>query len=56
MTYECGMRFLTDYLAGETYFHMSRDGQNLDRAHTQMRMVELMEENFEKLTDIVKKA
>ena len=56
MTYECGMRFLTDYLEGDTYFHTSREGQNLDRAHTQMRMVELMEENFEKLTEIVKKA
>ena len=56
MTYECGMRFLTDYLEGDTYFHTSRDGQNLDRAHTQMRMVELRDENFEKLTDIVKKA
>ena len=56
MTYECGMRFLTDYLEGDTYFHTSRDGQNLDRAHTQMRMVELMEDNFEKLTEIVKRA
>jgi len=54
MTYECGMRFLTDYLDGDTYFHTSRPGQNLDRAHTQMRMVELMEENFDKLQKIVK--
>ncbi len=56
MTYECGMRFLTDYLDGDTYFHTSRAGQNLDRAHTQMRMVELMEENFDKLQNIVKNA
>lgn len=55
MTYECGMRFLTDYLDGDTYFHTNRKGQNLDRAHTQMRMVELMEENFEKLENIVKR-
>ena len=56
MTYECGMRFLTDYLDGDTYFHTSREGQNLDRAHTQMRMVSLMEENFDELMKIVENA
>lgn len=56
MTYECGMRFLTDYLSGDTYFHTTRDGHNLDRAHTQMRMVELMEEKFDELEKIVKEA
>ena len=56
MTYECGMRFLTDYLDGDTYFHTSRAGQNLDRAHTQMRMVELMEEKFDELQNFVMNA
>ena len=56
MTYECGMRFLTDYLDGDTYFHTSRNGQNLDRARTQMRMVEHMENKFELLSDIVNRA
>ncbi len=31
MTFECGIRFLTDYLEGDVYFHTTRDGQNLDR-------------------------
>ena len=53
MTYECGMRFLTDYLNGDTYFRTVREGQNLDRAHTQMRMVELMEKKYDKLSAIV---
>lgn len=56
MTYECGMRFLTDYIEGDTYFHTSRGGQNLDRARTQIRMVEHMEEKFDMLSDIVKRA
>lgn len=53
MTYECGMRFLTDYLEGDTYFHTQRKGQNLDRARTQIRMVELMEKDFDKLQNII---
>ncbi len=43
MTYECGTRFLTDYLEGDHYFHVSRPGQNLDRCRTQFRLVEEME-------------
>lgn len=39
MTYECGMRFLTDYLEGDTYFRTTRAKQNLDRAHTQFKLV-----------------
>ena len=35
MTYECGIRFLTDYLEGDHYFKISREGQNLDRCRTQ---------------------
>ena len=34
MTYECGMRFLTDYLEGDTYFKTSRENHNLDRCRT----------------------
>ncbi len=43
MTYECGMRFLTDHLEGDTYFKVHREGHNLDRTRTQMKMVEDME-------------
>lgn len=50
MTYECGMRFLTDYLQGDTYFRTSREGHNLDRCRTQMRLVEEMEENLDKMS------
>ncbi len=43
MTYECGMRFLTDYLDGDVYFKIKRSEHNLDRARTQMKLVEGME-------------
>lgn len=42
MTYECGMRFLTDYLEGDIYFRTSRPKQNLDRARTQLKLVDEM--------------
>ena len=53
MTLECGMRFLTDYLAGDQYFHISRDRQNLDRCRTQCKLVSDMEEHWEELAAIV---
>ena len=54
MTYECGMRFLTDYLQGDTYFKTHRKSQNLDRCRTQMKLVADMEANWEKMGEIVK--
>ena len=43
MTFECGMRFLTDYLSGDTYFKTAYPDHNLVRARTQFRLVERME-------------
>lgn len=43
MTYECGIRFLTDHLNGDTYFRIHREGHNLDRARTQFKLVADME-------------
>ena len=40
MTYECGIRFLTDYLNGDTYFKIHREHHNLDRARNQFKLVE----------------
>ncbi|MEG0090367.1 MAG: aminoglycoside phosphotransferase family protein [Oscillospiraceae bacterium] len=55
MTLECGMRFLTDHLNGDTYFKTHRDGQNLDRCRTQFKLVSEMEENWDKMQKIVEK-
>ena len=55
MTYECGMRFLTDYLQGDTYFKVHREGHNLDRCRTQFKLVADMEEKWEVMQGIIKK-
>lgn len=55
MTLECGMRFLTDYLQGDVYFHVSREGHNLDRCRTQLALVADMERKWADMADIVKK-
>lgn len=55
MTFECGMRFLTDYLEGDVYFKIHRDKQNLDRCRTQFKLVEDMEAKWEQMAQIVDK-
>ncbi len=54
MTLECGIRFLTDYIEGDHYFHISREGHNLDRCRTQFKLVEDMEARWDELTAIVR--
>ena len=53
MTLECGVRFLTDYLAGDTYFRIHRPGHNLDRARTQFALVRDMEAKWPEMNQIV---
>ncbi len=55
MTFECGMRFLTDYLEGDVYFKVHRDGHNLDRCRTQFKLVKDMEDKWEQMNNIVAK-
>ena len=55
MTFECGMRFLADYLSGDTYFRTSRPKQNLDRARNQFKLVSDMEKRLDEMRAIVKK-
>jgi hypothetical protein len=44
ITLTIGLRFLTDYLAGDTYFRIHRPGHNLDRCRTQFKLVESIEQ------------
>ena len=53
MTIECGMRFLTDYLAGDTYFATKYEGHNLVRCRTQIRLASEMEAQFEEMKKII---
>ena len=55
MTYECGIRFLGDYLNGDTYFKIHYPKQNLDRARTQFKLVSDMESKMDKMHGIVQK-
>jgi len=55
MTYECGIRFLTDYLEGDTYFKTHRPGQNLDRTRTQFKLVADMEQKWDEMKRIIEK-
>ena len=55
MTYECGIRFLTDYLNGDTYFKIHREHHNLDRCRTQFKLVMDMELQIDEMQKIVDK-
>lgn len=55
MTYECGIRFLADFLTGDTYFKVHRENHNLDRARTQFKLVADMEAKWDQMAAIVEK-
>jgi aminoglycoside phosphotransferase (APT) family kinase protein len=53
ITFEIGLRFLTDYLSGDTYFKVHREGHNLDRCRTQFKLVESIEQQEEPMQRLV---
>lgn len=55
MTYECGIRFLADYLDGDVYFRTHREGHNLDRARNQFALLADMEKKLDDMQKIVAK-
>lgn len=55
MTFECGIRFLTDHLEGDHYFRIHREGHNLDRARTQLVLVKDMEEKLPQMNEVINK-
>ena len=55
MTLECGMRFLTDYLDGDTYFRTHYAEHNLVRCRTQFKLVSEMEEKWDEMKALVRK-
>lgn len=54
MTLECGMRFLTDYINGDTYFKTAYPEHNLVRARNQMKLVHDMDEKMSKMEEIIR--
>jgi glucosamine-6-phosphate deaminase len=55
ITFEIGLRFLTDHLEGDTYFRIHRPGHNLDRARTQFALVRSMEAQRAEMEALVQK-
>lgn len=55
ITYECGIRFLTDYLNGDTYFKIKYPEHNLVRARSQFALLKDMERKYDKMKEIVYK-
>lgn len=55
MTLECGIRFLTDYLDGDKYFHIAYKEHNLDRCRTQFKLVQDMEQQFDEMAAVIAK-
>jgi Ser/Thr protein kinase RdoA (MazF antagonist) len=53
ITFEVGIRFLTDYLNGDVYFKVHRPGQNLDRCRTQFKLVESIEQAEDRMSRLV---
>jgi len=53
ITFEIGIRFLADYLRGDVYFKVRREGHNLDRCRTQFRLVESIERQEEQMNRLI---
>ena len=53
ITFEIGIRFLTDFLAGDIYFKVHREGHNLDRCRTQFKLVESIEQQEDRMKKVV---
>jgi aminoglycoside phosphotransferase (APT) family kinase protein len=53
MTFEQGVRFLTDYLQGDAYYKVSREEHNLDRCRTQFKLLESIEQQEERMDRLV---
>lgn len=55
ITFEIGLRFLTDFLEGDVYFKIHREGHNLDRCRTQFKLVQSIEDQEDEMNSLVEK-
>ena len=56
LAFVLGVRFLTDYLDGDTYFRIHRAKHNLERARTQFAIVEAMERSESVMVETLRRA
>lgn len=54
LTFENGIRFLTDFLQGDTYYKIARPHQNLDRTRAQFALLRSMEAQAAEMEDLVR--
>ncbi|MGA9585116.1 MAG: aminoglycoside phosphotransferase family protein, partial [Terracidiphilus sp.] len=54
IAFEQGIRFLSDHLAGDTYYKVSRAGQNLDRCRTQFKLLDSIEQQQEAMLRLLR--
>jgi hypothetical protein len=55
ITFEIGIRFLADFLAGDTYFKVHRENHNLDRCRTQFKLVESIEAQETRMNELIER-
>jgi hypothetical protein len=55
ITFEIGVRFITDYLAGDKYFKVKREEHNLDRCRTQFKLVQSLMEQEDEMKKIMER-
>ncbi len=53
ISFELGLRFFADYLAGDVYFKVKYESQNLNRARVQMKLCESIEVRESKLRRVL---
>ena len=53
ITFEIGIRFLTDYLSGDTYFKVHRQGHNLERSRAQFKLLESIERQESRMRELI---
>ena len=54
ITFEQVLRFLMDYIDGDTYYKVKYPGHNLVRTHAQYRLLQSMEEHYGEMCRIVR--
>ncbi len=55
ITFEQLIRFLTDYLAGDVYYKVHREGHNLDRSRTQMRLLQSIIKQQDAMNEVIER-
>ncbi|HLO61230.1 MAG TPA: aminoglycoside phosphotransferase family protein [Bacteroidales bacterium] len=55
LTYMQSLRFLTDHLNGDIYYHINHEGHNLQRTRAQVRLLLSMEEHYDQMKEIIHK-